>query len=75
MTSLFKPGKRTYTLSAIALMCALLLQGDAQAVFTLAPMFKITASFVLTLTLPLIPVYSRKAIERLKAGSLSGAQP
>ena len=59
---LFKPGNRTYILSALALLCAVLLQGDAQGVYTLAPMLRITLTMALTLILPLVPVFIRKAI-------------
>ncbi len=63
LAKLFLPGSRTYTLSVAALLVALLLQGDAQGVFNLAPMLKLTLTMVLTIIVPLVPVYIRKAIQ------------
>ncbi|MCK4577808.1 MAG: hypothetical protein KAU50_03390 [Candidatus Marinimicrobia bacterium] len=59
---LFKPGNRTYILSALSLIIAVLLQGDAQGVYTLAPLLRITLTMALTIMLPLVPVFIRKAI-------------
>lgn len=56
------PGTRTYILSVVALVMALALQGSAQGLITLAPMLKMGLSLGLTLVVPLIPVYIRKAI-------------
>ena len=62
IAKLFLPGNRTYTLSVVVLVIALLLQADAQEVITLAPMLKMTLTMVLTLVVPLVPIYIRKAI-------------
>ncbi len=58
----FKPGQRTYILSALGLMLAMLLQADAQDAINLAPMVKSAISLALTVIVPLVPVYIRKAI-------------
>lgn len=63
LTGLFLPGKRTYTLSAIAGLIAVLLQADAQGLFSLAPILKIGLNLGLSLVLPLIPIYMRKGIQ------------
>ena len=68
MTSLFKPGTRTYFLSGLALLCAVLLQAHAQGIFELAPMIKLIVTLTLTIVAPLVPVYIRKAIAGLEAG-------
>lgn len=68
MTSLFKPGTRTYILSGVALLCALLLQAHAQGILDLAPMIKLVVTMTLTIIAPLVPVYMRKAIAALEAG-------
>ncbi len=62
MLKLFLPGNRTITLSILAAMLALLLQGDAQEIIHLAPMLKLVFTMLLTLILPMIPVFIRKAI-------------
>ena len=62
MLNLFVPGNRTLILSGVALFLAMVLQGDAQGIFTLSPMLKLTATFALTLVVPLLPVFIRKAI-------------
>ena len=64
LAKLFLPGNRTYTLSMLALVIALLLQADAQEIFTLAPMLKLTLTMALTLIVPLVPIYIRKAIKK-----------
>ena len=64
LLKLFLPGNRTYTLSVTALTVALLLQADAQGIFTLAPMLKLTLTMALTLIVPLVPIYIRKAIKK-----------
>ena len=66
---LFKPGSRTYILSGLALLCALVLQAESQGVLHLAPLLKTTLTFALTLILPLVPVFIRKAIAQMRAGS------
>jgi len=68
MTSLFKPGTRTYILSAVALLCAVLLQAHTQGIMELAPMMKLILTLTLTIVAPLVPVYIRKAIAALEAG-------
>ncbi len=62
MLKLFTAGNRTITLSFVALALALILQADAQAIIDLAPMLKLSLTMVMTLIVPLIPVYIRKAI-------------
>jgi len=74
MISFFKPGTRTYILSGVALVSALLLQAHAQGVLTLAPMVKLSLSFVLTVVAPLLPVFIRKAIAAMRTGEKSGAK-
>ena len=64
MLKLFTAGNRTITLSVLALIMALLLQANAQGIFTLAPMLKLMLTMGITLIIPLIPVYIRKAIEK-----------
>lgn len=66
MIQLFKPGQRTYILSAVGLMLAMLLQADAQDAINLAPMLKSAIALALTLVIPLVPVYIRKAIAKVQ---------
>lgn len=68
MIPFFKPGTRTYILAGVALVSALLLQAHAQGVLALAPMVKLILTFVLTVVLPLVPVYVRKAIAAMESG-------
>ncbi len=68
MIPFFKPGTRTYILSGVALVSALLLQAHAQGVLALAPMIKLTLTLLLTVVAPLVPVYIRKAIAAMEAG-------
>ena len=63
MLNLFTAGNRTITLSVIALAVGLLLQADSQGIFALAPMLRITLTMVMTLIVPLVPIYIRKAID------------
>ena len=63
MLKLFTAGHRTYTLSVVALVCALLIQADSQGIFDLAPMLRLILTMVLTIIVPLLPVFIRKAIE------------
>ena len=60
------PGSRTYILSGLALVMALLLQGEAQGVFTLNPMLEMVLTLGLTLVIPLVPIYIRKAITNME---------
>ena len=62
----FKPGQRTYILSGLALLLAVVLQADAQGALHLAPMIKVTLTFALTIIAPLVPIFIRKAIATLK---------
>lgn len=68
MIPFFKPGTRTYILAGVALVSALLLQAHAQGVLELAPMVNLILTFVLTVVLPLVPVYIRKAIAAMESG-------
>ncbi len=68
MTSLFKPGNRTYILSGVALLCAVLLQAHTQGILELAPIIKLIVTLTLTIVAPLVPVYIRKAIAALDDG-------
>jgi len=61
--SLWKPGNRTFVLSAVFLVLALIYQADSQGVFTLAPMLRMIDIFALTILAPLIPVYIRKGVK------------
>ena len=47
----------------MALIMAMLLQGDAQEIFTLAPMLRLTLTMGMTLIVPLVPIFIRKAID------------
>ena len=58
-------GYGTYGLSVLACVLALLLQADSQEIVSLAPMLKLIFTFTLTLMLPLIPVFLRRAIESI----------
>ncbi|MFB0515822.1 MAG: hypothetical protein ACETWG_04350 [Candidatus Neomarinimicrobiota bacterium] len=73
MIPFFKPGTRTYILSGLALLSALLLQAHSQGVLSLAPMVKLLLTFVLTVVLPLVPVFIRKAIAAMEAEAKSKA--
>ncbi len=66
MIQLFRPGQRTYILSALGLILAMLLQADAQDAINLAPMVKAVISLALTVVIPLVPVYIRKAIANVR---------
>lgn len=66
MITLFKAGTRTYILSILALVCALLLQAHTQGLITLNPMLKMSFTFGLTIVLPMIPLFLRKAIDSMK---------
>ena len=68
MIPFFKPGTRTYILAGVALVSALLLQAHAQGVLELAPMVKLILTFVLTVVLPLVPVFIRKALAAMESG-------
>ena len=68
MIPFFKPGTRTYILSGVALVSALLLQAHAQGVLALAPMIKLTLVLILTAVTPLVPIYIRKALAAMEAG-------
>ncbi len=67
MNQIFKPGQRTYILSGLVLVLALVLQADAQDTINLAPILKSTISLALTVIIPLVPVYIRKAIANAQA--------
>ena len=60
------PGSRTYILAGLALVMGLLLQADSQDLFTLAPMLKMVLTLGLTLVIPLVPIYIRKAITNME---------
>ncbi|MCH7573623.1 MAG: hypothetical protein IIA59_00700 [Candidatus Marinimicrobia bacterium] len=60
----FVPGSRTYLLSVLALIMGLLLQADAQELFTLSPIVKMALAMGLTIVAPLIPIYLRKALPK-----------
>lgn len=62
MLKLFTAGSRTYTLSVVALICALLIQADSQGIFELAPMLRLVLTMALTIIAPMLPVFIRKAI-------------
>jgi len=66
LLSLWVPGKRTFTLSILAGILAVLLQGDSQGFIDLAPMIKLIFELGLTLLLPMIPIYLRKGIENAR---------
>jgi hypothetical protein len=63
IASLFLPGKRTISLSIVACIIAVLLQADAQGIFNIAPMLKLTLNLGLSLVIPMIPIYLRKGIQ------------
>ncbi len=64
-----KPGYRTYLLSFLTLAVALVLQGHAQGLYTLDSEVRITLMYVLTIVMPLVPVYLRKAISDQNAAN------
>ena len=68
------PGSRTYILAGLALVMALLLQADSQGLFTLAPMLRMVLTLGLTLVIPLVPIYIRKAITNMER-SKNGLMP
>lgn len=74
MIPFFKPGMRTYVLSGVALVSALLLQAHAQGVLALAPMLKLALAFVLTVVAPLLPVFIRKAIKAIEESNKPRAE-
>jgi Na+/H+-dicarboxylate symporter len=74
MNLIFKPGTRTYILSGIALVSGLLLQAHAQGVLELAPLVKLTLTFILTVVLPLVPVAIRKAIAAMNVEAKAAAK-
>ena len=59
----FLTGYRTYIVSALCGVLAILIQADAQGVFVLAPLVKLTFNFLLVIMLPFIPIFLRKGIE------------
>jgi len=63
IASLFLPGKRTISLSIVACIIAVLLQADSQGIFHIAPLLKLSLSLVLSLVVPMIPIYLRKGIQ------------
>ena len=74
MIPFFKPGMRTYVLSGVALVSALLLQAHAQGVLALAPMLKLMLAFILTVVAPLLPLFIRKAIKAIEEGNKPRAE-
>jgi hypothetical protein len=62
LATLWLPGKRTFTLSIVAAMLAVLIQADTQGMISLAPMIRLTFNMGLALVLPMIPIYLRKGI-------------
>jgi len=62
MLKLFLPGNRTYTLSVAALILALLVQGDSQGFIELAPILKMACTMLLTIIVPMVPIFIRKAL-------------
>ena len=68
------PGSRTYILAVLALVMALLLQAGAQGLITLAPMLEMGLTLGLTLVVPLVPIYIRKAITNMER-SKNGLMP
>lgn len=63
LIKLFMPGNRTVTLSVIGLLLGFLLQMDAQGAFELAPMLEGAIKLALTIIVPLVPIFIRKAID------------
>ena len=62
LTGLFLPGKRTFTLSIVAGILAVLIQADTQDIISLSPMIRLMFNMGLAIALPLIPIYLRKGI-------------
>ena len=50
MLKLFLPGNRTITLSILAAILALLIQGDSQEIIHLAPMLRLVFTMLLVVT-------------------------
>ncbi len=61
----FKTGYRTYLSSFLVLATAVVLQGHAQGLYTLDPHTRVILMYALTILVPLVPVYLRKAIANL----------
>jgi len=62
LLGLFLPGMRTYTLSVLAFIFAIILQADFQGIIELMPMMKLGLGMALAAILPLLPIFIRKAI-------------
>ena len=56
-------GYRTYIVSALCGIFAILIQADSQGAINLAPLVKLMFEFGLTIMLPLVPIFLRKGIE------------
>jgi len=56
-------GYRTYIISALCGIVAILLQADSQGILHLAPLVELTMNFLLVIMLPFIPIFLRKGIE------------
>ena len=59
-------GYRTYIFSAIFALCALLIQGHADGVMTLAPMVLMAVKLLFAISGPLAFAFMRKAVEAMK---------
>ncbi len=62
-------GYRTYIMSAIFGVAALILQADAEALIHLAPMLKMIVTMVMTISAPLAFAFMRVAVEKMRKGS------
>lgn len=56
-------GYRTYIVSALCGIMAIMIQADVQGVLNLAPMVKLCMEFGLVVLLPFVPIFLRRGIE------------
>lgn len=61
-------GYRTYIVSALCGILAILIQADTQNVINLSPLIKLFFEFGLVIMLPFIPVFLRKGINDVLGG-------
>ena len=59
-------GKRTYIVSIVFGICAVLLQLDQDAVINLAPVVEMVINLIMIIMIPLVPVFLRVAVEKMR---------
>jgi len=71
----FLIGNRTYVVSILAGILAILIQADSQGMVHLAPLIRLMFDFGLVLLLPMIPIFLRKGInDSLNSESKKGSK-